>query len=156
MNKTFFFVGSACLFLFMNACTKSSKEGEAPVSSDSIRVETDRDSVLYPSDSDTLCMRLVDGTETLTIHKKKRQRIALSFDSQGYTKLSGTLASQDSTANIRFEQIALPDGEMDGPFGRDMAYDLPVQGTYLLFINEDQMAGDPWAGDFEVTVTLSK
>jgi hypothetical protein len=99
-------------------------------------------------------MNPVNGTASLKIHKKKDQRIGLKFNSEDYKKLIGHLSSEDSTANIRFSGITLPDGSMDGPFWNEITYDLPLKGDYLLFIHENQMAGDPWEGDFEVTLSL--
>jgi len=140
----------------MYACTGSSKKSEPLSSTDTKQIEKENNQILYPSGSDTIRMDIVNGKASLQIHKKEQQSINVIFNSPDYTKLTGTLSSRDSIANIRFSTISLPTGNTDGPFGRDITYNLPVKGDYILSIHENQMAGDPWAGDFEVTISLSK
>lgn len=118
--------------------------------------ESDIDSILYPTESDTIHINIQNGAGHLKIHKREREYVNLAFNSQDFTKMTATLSSKDSTANIRFNQIVMPNGDMDGPFSSTISYDLPVKGDYLLFIHENQMAGDPWSGDFEISISLSK
>jgi hypothetical protein len=120
------------------------------------KVKAAADTIIYPSDSDTIWINIVDGKGTVRIHKKEQQNINLKFSSQDYTQMYGVLSFRDSTANIRFSQITMPNGSMDGPFGKDITYDLKEKGNYRLSVHESLMAGDPWAGDFTVTINLSK
>lgn len=131
----------------------SAAEGES--APDTMPKVTD-DSLIYPVDSGIVCVNLTDGKATLLIHKKKDSTVYLEFENNGYKKLSATLRSEDSLANIRFTQIVLPNGEMDGPFGRDITYDLPWDGRYKLLVGENLMAGFPWKGDFTAEITLSR
>jgi len=109
--------------------------------------------VMY-GDSAIVHIPLKNGKGNLFLHKEADQTIYVRFESKGYKKIRATLSSPDSTANIRFSQIFLPDGTMDGPFSRDLAYDLPVDGNYQVSIHENMMAGDPWSGNFNVSIEL--
>ena len=59
-----------------------------------------------------------------------------------------------SGANLRWSQIVLPDGTMDGPFGMHTGYNLAQKWWYTLIFSENQMAGDRWSGEAEITLTL--
>ena len=56
--------------------------------------------------------------------------------------------------NIRFSQIFTPSGEADGPFGPTISYDLTESGTWKLIVNENQMSGDAWTGEFKMTIGI--
>lgn len=112
--------------------------------------------VITPSDSGVVNVPLSDGRGVVTVRKKADQMVTLQFTVDGYRKLNGYLTSKDSIANIRFSQITLPDGTMDGPFGREITYDLPADGTYRISIHESLMAGDPWSGIFTARIELTR
>lgn len=113
-------------------------------------------SVVNPGDSGIVQVSFIDSIANVRIHKEEQQNVILEFKAEGYKKIKGYLSSQDSLANIRFSQILLPDGTMDGPFGRDIDYKISQNGTYRISVHENSMAGDPWAGDFTVDLKLSK
>lgn len=156
MNRIFLL--SVVLSLIIYGCSSGNNRNKKEVTEadKALQEQADSNLIVYPSDSGTVHLDLTDGRGELIIHKNKDQSIYLIFNSDGYKKLSATLSSPDSLANIRFSQIILPDGKMDGPFGRDMNYDLPINGTYRIRIHENMMAGDPWEGNFAVKVQLTK
>lgn len=149
-----FLIATVCLSY---SCSNSHRKNESvAVTSDNAQQRLTTTDVLHPSDSDTILLDVQNGKATIQIHKRAGQGINLQFSSGDYSKVTGVITSPDSMANIRFSQIVMPDGQMDGPFGREITYELPVKGDYLLLLRENLMAGDPWEGDFQVTVTLSK
>ncbi len=156
MNLIRLFIPAILIITLAYGCAKSQKQDNVsqPESQNSVKLESD--TTLYPSESDTIHINFKDGSAHLKIHKKERQGINLKFNSQDYTKMTARLSSKDSTANVRFAQIAMPNGDMDGPFSTIISYDLSIKGDYLLFIHENQMAGDPWSGDFDVNISLDK
>lgn len=113
------------------------------------------DKVIYPSDSGAVVLNLNDGHVKDRIYKKEGEHIYIEFNSGEYSRLYGLLSSEDSLANIRFAQIFMPDGTMDGPFGREIRYDLAKNKEYKISVTENMMAGDPWAGIFMVEIRLS-
>lgn len=56
--------------------------------------------------------------------------------------------------NIRFSQIISPSGDEDGPFGPAIKYDLTEGGGWQLIVSENQMSGDPWTGEFKMTIGI--
>lgn len=70
------------------------------------------------------------------------------------TKLTAKIQPEDSTANIRINQVFTPDGKADGPFGRELKRSLNQQGTYKLIIAENMMQGDEWIGNFKLTIRV--
>ncbi len=117
---------------------------------------TNQQQIILPNDSGIIRINLVDGKGFVRTQKQEGQTIYIDFQSKGYKKLSGHLSSPDSIANIRFSQIFMPDGTMDGPFGRDVEYQLPQNGHYRLSIHESLMAGDPWSGVMNIEIQLTK
>lgn len=72
------------------------------------------------------------------------------------TLLSGRLEVSKSPANIRFSQIVMPNGQSDGPFGRELDYKLPQKGVYKIKIAQNLMAENAFVGDFMMHLTCSE
>lgn len=136
------------------ACSGSQKE--KAVTETATNNEVKSEEIVMPSDSGVVKINVTDGKGSVRIQKMEDQTIYIEFPSNGYKKVSGWLSSPDSLANIRFSQIIMPDGTMDGPFGREMDYELLKEGIYRISIHENMMAGDPWAGIFDVKIELKK
>lgn len=137
-------------------CADSAKQNNNIPPTNNYITRQAADPVIYSNEADTIHITLVNGKARLKIHKEERSHVNFSFDSQDYTKLNANLNSNDSLANIRFTQIGMPDGNMDGPFDRAINYDLSPPGKYTLFVGENQMAGDPWGGIFHLDIELSR
>lgn len=114
--------------------------------------------VVIPGADGKINMALVDGRGEMPIRKAAGQQITVEFSVDGYSKLhAGIALKAPAEGNLRISTITLPDGKTDGPFGRDVDCDLPKTGGKVsLRIGENQMQGDPWAGDFTITVRLTK
>ncbi|MCD7900806.1 MAG: hypothetical protein LUH22_13310 [Bacteroides sp.] len=155
MSKISFAMCLICFFVVF-ACTNTQKNlnQDNTYAVNSLRVETPP--TLYPAPLDTVSFEMLYTSETKRIDKKANQNIYLKFPSLDYTRMNGKITLLDSLSNIRFSQIILPDGTMDGPFGNEMSYHLPIKGEYVLILHENMMAGDPWEGTFDVTLTISK
>jgi len=109
---------------------------------------------VIPSDSGVVNMPLTEGKGHILIQKKANETIYVRFEVKDFHKIHAALSSPDPAANIRFSQIFMPDGTMDGPFGRDMQYNLSLDGKYQISIHENMMAGDPWSGNVVVDIEL--
>lgn len=103
---------------------------------------------------DTLKLALAGGEAWEKVHKPARDKKFFVFRTDVPGKLTARLETKDKHANLRFSQIFMPDGTADGPFGQELQYDLDTPGTYILAVGESQMAGEPWAGDFTITVKV--
>ena len=136
--------------LFVFSCKNSKNNNQH---TEKVEIESTAQ-VKQVNDSNIIQINLKEGRGEATIYKQENQTVYIQFSSLGYKKIRGVLSSPDSLANIRFSQIFIPDGSMDGPFGREISYDLPIEGIYKLSVNENIMAGDPWKGEFVVSIRL--
>jgi hypothetical protein len=69
-------------------------------------------------------------------------------------KLTGSIKADKSPANIRFNQIVMPNGQSDGPFGQQLEYNLSQLGVYKIKIGHNLMAEDAYVGDFVLYLTI--
>lgn len=69
-------------------------------------------------------------------------------------QLTAVIRTEDSLANVRINQIFMPDGKADGPFGKELKRAIHQQGTYKLIISENMMQGEEWKGKFMLTVKV--
>ncbi|EGK01012.1 hypothetical protein [Dysgonomonas gadei] len=143
-----------CLLSY--ACSFSTKKDSLQTSTDKPAEKIENIPAMIPSGNGIIRLNVVNGKGKVAIHKKKNQIIYVEFESKGYKKITAQLYSTDSLANIRFSQITLPNGSMDGPFDRNLSYSIPSDGICKLSIHENMMAGDPWGGIMEVEVSLTK
>lgn len=104
------------------------------------------------SDSIVIMMDLSSGYAMAGVRKDSAQTVWVTFNSPGNESLYGKITLPEGVGNVRFNQIIMPDGNMDGPFGRDLTYGLAAKGDYTLAIGESLMEGEPYAG--ELTVEL--
>ena len=143
-----------CLLSY--ACSSPIKKDSPETNTDKPAEKIENIPAMIPSSNGIIRMNVVNGKGKVAIQKKKDQIIYIEFESKGYKKITAQLFTTDSLANIRFSQITLPNGSMDGPFDRNLSYSIPSDGICKLSIHENMMAGDPWGGIMEVEVSLTK
>jgi len=124
----------------------------ASLSSNDQRIN--EDNTLNSSETGVTRVDLVDGKAQIAMHKDNQETVFVEFNANAGQTLSAQLTSDDSDANLRFSQIFFPDGSSDGPFGKELNYSLKEKGHYKLAIHENAMAGEPWHGDFAVSLQL--
>jgi len=66
--------------------------------------------------------------------------------------ISGEVTPENAEMNIRFNQIKLPDGTFDGPFGRQISYTAKNDGELWLIIGKSNMASGETKGKFSVSI----
>ncbi|SBW00242.1 hypothetical protein [uncultured Dysgonomonas sp.] len=143
-----------CLLSY--ACSSPIKKDSPETNTDKPAEKIENIPAMIPSHNGMIRLNVVNGKGKVAIQKKKDQIIYVEFESKGYKKITAQLFTTDSLANIRFSQITLPNGSMDGPFDRNLSYSIPSDGICKLSIHENMMAGDPWGGIMEVEVSLTK
>lgn len=144
------------LITCLSACSSRENNSQPVTTGTGITDITMNDTVVNPNDSGVIYLHPVNGLVTEKIRKQPRQAIYLQFESQGFTKLNAHIIPEDSTANVRFSQLMMPDESGDGPFGREITYNLSRDGTYTLSVMESLMQGDPWGGVFTLRLELSR
>lgn len=84
---------------------------------------------------------------------KDGQEFILKIQNFANDKISASVKPQYDVQNIRINQIKLPNGEMDGPFGRELNnYEVPQKGEVWLIIGRSNMASGETKGNFTVNV----
>ncbi len=82
------------------------------------------------------------------------QNITYVFEVSKGQKLFAMVKPASTGGNIRINQIITPSGSADGPFSNEITYALSENGDYKLVLGEDQMAGDPWKGEYFLTINI--
>lgn len=70
------------------------------------------------------------------------------------SQLTASILPVKGRGNIRFNQVFLPNGNSDGPFGQTLNYPLKGPGPYKLNIGSSNMADSPYTGDFTLKVQV--
>ncbi len=65
-------------------------------------------------------------------------------------KIEAKITATNSNMNIRFNQIKLADDTYDGPFGKEITYDISKPGEIWLIIGKSLMASGQVQGKFSV------
>jgi hypothetical protein len=80
--------------------------------------------------------------------------ITYVFEASDGQVLNTYVKPRQGDGNIRINQIISPSGNADGPFGMSMDYKLTETGDWKIILGEDQMAGDPWEGEYDLTIEI--
>jgi hypothetical protein len=82
------------------------------------------------------------------------QRIHVVVKNVSNDSLVASLNAPGKERNVRINQIIMPDGSMDGPFGHEIHYRTRQKGTYTLIIGKDNMADGQVEGPVTVYVRV--
>ena len=82
------------------------------------------------------------------------QNIPYVFEVSKGQKLNAIVKPKTGEGNIRIGQIIDPSGKADGPFGDQMKYNLNESGDWKLVLSENMMSGEPWAGEYLLTIEI--
>lgn len=83
---------------------------------------------------------------------KDNQGLILKITNYNRDNIKAIISTEEKDFNIRFNQIKLPDGEYDGPFGREIDYEIKAKGEVWLIIGKSNMASGNTQGNFKVNV----
>ncbi|MDQ6814126.1 MAG: hypothetical protein M3040_10330 [Bacteroidota bacterium] len=152
---------TAMLFLILGLCVvacdnapgsvDASKETthKSTAAGNAFKTDYSNDSIIaidFPKDSDSVTItgriKGIDKPVTINISVLKAAH------------LSAVLIPADSIANVRINQIYMPDGKADGPFGRTFNRKITQKGNCRIIIGEDLMQGEEWKGKFTLTLRL--
>lgn len=87
---------------------------------------------------------------------KKSAPVTCNFQVRNKGILTARIITPDGKGNVRFNQIFMPDKSSDGPFGKDLNYDIKKTGLYKLIIGADLMAENPYKGAFTLEMKISQ
>ena len=84
--------------------------------------------------------------------EREKDTISFDLDEPGLVKMK--LSVPGDSGNIRINQLVMPNGEMDGPFGKTYEANLEDLGTYQVIIGASMMAENPYIGDYRLEIDL--
>lgn len=122
---------------------KSSKFETALNKIDSTRI-TDGQKIIKTISADLLPVTLSDE------FTNDNQEYFIKIKDFKAQNISGIIIPDNPAMNIRFNQIRLANGEFDGPFGRDITYQIKQKGEIWLIIGKSNMASGTANGKFKV------
>lgn len=117
----------------------------------------DSNAVSQTAQSDSPQSYQLTGSDTVLVHLVMdsighHDTISFHISTQGC--IHGFLNANDKTANIRFTQIALPNGTFDGPFGKELKYEAKQTGLYKVITGQNLMAENAWKGPYKVRLVF--
>jgi len=74
--------------------------------------------------------------------------------SKGQTLNASITPATKTQANLRFNQLFYPLGNIDGPFGNSLTQTLTESGDWKLVVGESNMEGTPYIGGFLLTISI--
>ncbi|ALR31596.1 hypothetical protein ATE47_14250 [Chryseobacterium sp. IHB B 17019] len=83
---------------------------------------------------------------------KDDQEFILKITDFDKPSIKAKISTKEKDFNIRFNQIKLPNGDYDGPFGREITYEVKEKGEVWLIIGKSNMASGNTKGAFTVSV----
>lgn len=135
--------------IILASCNSGNTDSSSTISTDSI---VHSEQAVKPAAKDTSDFLSVDGDtlqRQLTLENKDA-RVETPVLIKNGDSLFVSLTSGDPKANIRITQIEFPDGTFDGPFGRDVKYQINQHGKYVIISGPNMMAGDPCSGVYQL------
>jgi hypothetical protein len=80
------------------------------------------------------------------------QELVLKLTHYDKPDIKAKISTKEKDFNIRFNQIKLPNGDYDGPFGREITHEISGKGEVWLIIGKSNMASGNTKGSFTVSV----
>ncbi|MCP2036923.1 hypothetical protein [Chryseobacterium sp. HSC-36S06] len=155
--------------IFLLSCNKTESVKMSASTADTVaqnpKLENDTANVAETAAGRQGMMREVDGNKI--IRTADAQQIPFSIgeefteeDQQFILKIknfkgqniTGEIMPEKPDMNIRFNQIKLPNGSFDGPFGRQINYAVKGGGELWLIIGKSNMASGDVKGNFSVNI----
>jgi hypothetical protein len=84
-------------------------------------------------------LKRIPGTRYYSLKARAGQRLTLTFAGKGALRAG----------------LTFPNGGGDGPFsGEGNTIKLPQTGTYIIYVGQNTMSGEPWRGPFSLAVIV--
>ena len=106
----------------------------------------DGDSIVKTINADMIPLTITDE------FTPKVQKMVLKIKNFDRAKIVGKITSENPQMNIRFNQIKLTNGDFDGPFGRELNYEIKEKGEIWLIIAKSNMASGDATGKFKIRI----
>jgi len=80
------------------------------------------------------------------------QSIRLTITDMEPGQLKIRINPKNPEANIRISRVILPDGTTDGPFGRELQYNITQRGNFVVIIRKSNMASGSPVGELSIQI----
>lgn len=152
INSTQIFTDSAVTNSFHDSSNSKSEEGVVLI--DTTHVEknaktfrtVENGKIIKTINADMIPLTLSDE------FTEDQQQYVLKIKNFTRQNISGDITPENSEMNIRFNQIRLPNGDFEGPFGRGMMFKTRENGEIWLIIGKSNMASGETKGRFSVSI----
>ncbi len=137
---------------------KSAAQQNVPVPDGVVSIQEIADSTVIPQ-----TFRVIEGNKIirtingdmipLTIEDEfinPNQQLTVKVKNFTASKISATVIPSIPEMNIRINQLRLPDGQWDGPFGREFSYEIEKPGEIWLVVGKSNMASGQPLGKFKL------
>lgn len=144
-NKSIFFL----IFIALISCHQGEKNKLIENSFADIKNDTQKSGINISNDTSQNSLSNLSDTLVLNLKIDSiNDHLTVPINITAGKVLNASLSAADSNANIRINQVELPDSTFDGPFGKEIHYKMTTPGNYKIIIAENMMAADQWRGDF--------
>ena len=143
----------AILFTYCKITNRADKQENTIAVTDNISA-TQNNATLPLSLKNNTELKLVNGKGEFLLDKNTKEQQTYSFRNDNSKEVFIELIPANDTANLRINQIISPTNKSDGPFGRDLVYNLSEKGVYQIKIGENLMQGDPFRGKYTLKLQL--
>lgn len=150
------------IFLALTACTektnKSQTTEENVVKNEAVAATSDSAVMKKnPAEVTILGDTILIKAHSLPIEVNQEfinenQKLKIELGSLEKTQISGKISSEKNGQNIRFNNVLKDNHSIDGPFGKDLKYNLTDKGNYALIIGKSQMADGSQIGKFKIEI----
>lgn len=145
-------VAASLFCLLLCSCDPRPQQGAVVKPTDSI---AENQPVVVPA-KDTIYTN--EGDSTIVLNNKEafvkghlsanKHRPVFTIGAKKGDTIIVTIKPLGKSGNVRIDQIKMPDGSLDGPFGDSLSYTMKLNGKLGFIIGENMMAGDSWTGYF--------
>lgn len=80
--------------------------------------------------------------------------LVYEFTTDRVSRLNAIVSPDKIGCNIRISRIMFPGGKSDGPFGKELKYDLSDKGKHQIIVGPNRMAGNPEDCEFTIRLIL--
>lgn len=152
INSTQIFTDSAVTNSFHDSSNSKSEEGVVLI--DTTHVENNAET-FRRVENGKIIKTIIGDMIPLTLSDEfteDQQQYILKIKNFTRQNISGDITPENSEMNIRFNQIRLPNGDFEGPFGREMMFKSRENGEIWLIIGKSNMASGESTGRFTVSI----
>ncbi len=153
----------AIIFLLftIHSCTAKKHVEQTAVAKDSLPENRSKQDSVIPLNKQTgdtvIVVKFEKDSIATTINgelKPLMQHISVYIKVNQGKQLTAFLQTPDPNANIRFNQIYTPDGNADGPFGKELVKPVLKKGIYKIIIGRNLMAEGSLDAKFSLRVIV--